>query len=420
MDDDVLIGTKIRSYTVVERLGVGGFGSVYRVHHDDLDLDRALKVLHRSIGADQVQRERFLREARTTAKLRDSHIVAVYDVFDERGLLCIVMDLISPSRTLAEDLRQRHGPLPRPELLRLGREIAEALDVAHAHGVVHRDVKPQNILLTMPNGQALLGDFGIARTTHDVGMTETGISLGTPTYMSPEQLGYGDGQVDGRSDDYSLALVLFEAATGQQPYGSGHNAIAGHLGSKPLPRASVLNPALPPALDGVFARGLARDPAARFVRAGDLAGALAQAFQAQPAASWSPTPAGPAGPAPQPRPVWTGAGSAPAAPAHPVRAPSPSPTPAASPSPVASQVRPPVSGNVRVRASRSGPQQIPGAPPAVNSPSRDVPTARSRGSYRPPVRRRRDPLLRVFVILGIIVAAIVLLLIIIDAVSGSL
>ncbi len=407
MDDDVLIGSKIRSYTVVERLGVGGFGNVYRVHHDDLDLDRALKVLHRSIATDQVQRERFLREARTTAKLRDPHIVAVYDVFDDRGLLCIVMDLVSPSRTLAEDLRQRRGPLPRPELLRLGGEIAEALDVAHAQGVVHRDVKPQNILLTMPNGRALLGDFGIARTTRDVGMTETGMSLGTPTYMSPEQLGYGSGQVDARSDDYSFALVLFEAATGQQPYGTGHQAIAGHLGGKPLPRASVLNPALPAAVDGVFARGLARDPAARYPRAGDLAGALAQALMGPPRTSWSPRPAGPD---PHPRPAWTGAGAAPTTPAYRARA--------RASTPAASRVRPPGAGNVRVRASRPGRQQIPGAPRTAGTPSGGVPAPGFGAGYGRPARRR-DPLLRAFVILGVITVAILLLLIIIRAVAGG-
>lgn len=415
MDDDVLIGSKIRSYTVVERLGVGGFGSVYRVHHDDLDLDRALKVLHRSIATDMAQRERFLREARTTAKLRDPHIVAVYDVFDEQGLLCIVMDLVSPSRTLAEDLRQRRGPLPRPELLRLGREIGEALDVAHAHGVVHRDVKPQNILLTMPNGRAMLGDFGIARTTLDTGMTETGISLGTPTYMSPEQLGYGGGEVDGRSDDYSLALVLFEAATGRQPYGSGNSAIAGHLGNKPLPRASVLNPALPAAIDGVFARGLAREPAARYPLAGDLSRALAQAFPERPRTSWSPRPAGIAPPPSESRPAWTGTGSGSAArpvtPTYPVRPPVPPPG--------ASRVRPPAAGSARVRARRGGPQHIPGAPRTVSSPSRGVTTRGFSGSYRPRVQRRRDPLLRTFVILGILTVAILVLLIIIRAVAGG-
>ena len=414
MDDDALIGTKIRSYTVLECLGVGGFGSVYRVHHDDLDLDRALKVLHRSIATDVVQRERFLREARTTAKLRDPHIVPVYDVFDEGGLLCIVEELISPSRTLAEDLRHRQGPLPRPELLRMAREIGQALDVAHGQGVVHRDVKPQNILLTMPSGQALLGDFGIARTTHDTGMTETGISLGTPTYMSPEQLGYGGGQVDGRSDDYSFALVLFEAATGRQPYGSGNNAIAGHLGGKLLPRASLLNPALPPAVDAVFARGLAREAAARYPLASDLADALARAFAGQqPQGQWSPRPGTPA---PQPRPFWTGtgAGGGPTTPTYPVRS--------ASPGLAASQIRPPVSSGVRVATVPPAPQVTP--PPIVHSPSRGVPTPAPTSRYprarasRPP--RRRDPLLRAFMILGIIAGAVVLLLIIIDAASGGL
>lgn len=414
MDNDALIGSKIRSYTVIECLGVGGFGSVYRVHHDDLDLDRALKVLHRSIATDALQRERFLREARTTAKLRDPHIVPVYDVFDDGGLLCIVEELISPSRTLAEDLRRRQSPLPRPELLRLAREIGEALDVAHAQGVVHRDVKPQNILLTMPSGQALLGDFGIARTTHDTGMTETGISLGTPTYMSPEQLGYGGGQVDGRSDDYSFALVLFEAATGRQPYGSGNNAIAGHLGGKPLPQASQLNPALPQTVDAVFARGLAREAAARYPLASDLAGALARAFagqQPQAHAPWSPRPGAPA---PQPRPYWTGTGSGPGTPTYPTRSPAPGPA--------TSQVRPPVSGGVRLTTPPQAPQVTP--PPVVHSPSRGVPTPAPTGGYRPPQAarppRRRDPLLRAFMILGIIAGAVVLLLIIIDAASGGL
>jgi len=415
MDDDLLIGSKIRSYTVVECLGVGGFGSVYRVHHDDLDVDRALKVLHRPIAADGVQRERFLREARTTAKLRNPHIVAVYDVFDEQGLPCIVMDLVSPSRTLAEDLRQRRGPLPRRELLRLASEIGEALDVAHSQGVVHRDVKPQNILLTMPNGQAQLGDFGIARTMRDTGMTETGMSLGTPTYMSPEQLGYGGGEVDGRSDDYSFALVLFEAATGRQPYGTGNAAIAGHLGGRPLPRASLLNPALPPAVDGVFARGLARDPAARFPLATDLAGALARALPEQPTAAWSPRPVGtgqraqPPRPAPS-RPAWAGGRTAPAYPGG--RAPTVTP--------VRPPVRPPVPGRARVSGAPRAAQRIPGAPPLANSPSGGVRARGSNGGYRPPAPRRRHPLLRTFMILGIIVVAIIVLLIIIDAVSGGL
>ncbi|MGH7921236.1 MAG: serine/threonine-protein kinase [Candidatus Dormibacteraceae bacterium] len=412
-----MIGTHLRSYTVVERLGVGGFGSVYRVHHEDLDLDRAIKVLHKSIASDALQRERFLREARTTAKLRNPHIVPVYDVFEEQGLLCIVMELISPARTLAEDLRRRQAPLPRAELLRLGREIGDALDSAHAHGVVHRDVKPQNILLTMPSGRAMLGDFGISRTTLDTGMTETGISLGTPTYMSPEQLGYGGGQVDGRSDDYSFALVLFEAATGRQPYGTGNQAIAGHLGNKPPPRASELNPHLPPWIDQVFARGLARDPAARYPLAMDLANAVAHAFEGQPAPTpaWAPPISGPA---PQPAPSWTGPGP----PAGPY--PVPSAIPIRTPPPISAgvPVRPP--GPVGVGAAtpeRPPPLDRPPSPlpPAVHSPSGGVRTPTPTNPYAP-APRRRDPLLRTFVILGIIAAALILLLIIIDAVSGGL
>jgi serine/threonine protein kinase len=281
MRSDPLVGRTVRQYEIIEPLGSGGFGTVYRARHRELGLNRALKVLHRTHADRPQQRARFLREARIMAQLLHPHVAAVHDVFDADDRLCIVMDLV-PSQTLAERLEHR-GALSTWEAARVSSQVASALDWANAHGIVHRDVKPSNILLREPDGTALLCDFGIAVLAADKGLTATGAPVGTPGYMSPEQLGRGSGPIDGRSDVYSLAAVLHEMVTGQPPW-----IPVGQ--PRTSPTAAVAQ---------VLARGLAHDPVARPA----TAGALAREFAAAAARTMPPPPRSP--PPERRRTRWT-------------------------------------------------------------------------------------------------------------------
>jgi serine/threonine-protein kinase len=199
-------------YEIVSLLGQGGMGSVYRAR--DLTLDRAvaIKVISGDVATNPQLKERFLLEARTVAKLRHPHIVAVYTAGDAHGLLYFVMELV-PGESL-RDLMTREGTVEPHRAERILHELALALDYAHQSGVVHRDVKPENILLDGETGRAMLMDFGVARALEGDGrMTGTGMILGSPRYMSPEQA-TGEQTLDGRSDLYALALVGYEMFTG--------------------------------------------------------------------------------------------------------------------------------------------------------------------------------------------------------------
>ncbi|WP_434479136.1 protein kinase domain-containing protein [Gemmatimonas sp.] len=271
-----------RSYRVERELGAGGMATVYLAHDLRHERDVAIKVLHPDLGA-ALGADRFLAEIKTTAKLQHPHILPLLDSGAADGLLYYVMPFVR-GETLRARL-ERESQLPVAEALRLAREIAEALGYAHALGVVHRDIKPENILLQ--DGHALVADFGIALAVQQAGgarMTQTGLSLGTPAYMSPEQAG-AEKTLDGRSDQYALAAVLYEMLAGQPPFvGPSVAAVMARLMTeRPKPvheqRASV-----PAAVSAALARALEKLPADRFVNCAEFVRALGDTDTASAAA----------------------------------------------------------------------------------------------------------------------------------------
>src|SRR5256886_270465 len=240
-----------------------------RKHHRQV----AIKVLKPELAA-ALGSERFLQEIEIAAGLTHPHILPLYDSGEATGLLYYVMPYVE-----GETLRNRldgAGQLPLAEAVQITREVADALSYAHSHDVVHRDIKPENILLEA--GHAVVSDFGIARaiTAAAAGnLTETGIALGTPGYMSPEQ-GAASGRVDERSDIYSLGCVLYEMLAGQPPYTgpSAESIVRQHLAAAP-PRGSAMRAAVPPAIEEAIVRALAKTPADRFATAAEFVEALA-------------------------------------------------------------------------------------------------------------------------------------------------
>jgi tetratricopeptide (TPR) repeat protein len=263
-------------YRVERELGRGGMATVYLAR--DLRHDRpvALKVIHPELGA--VLGERFHREIRLAASLGHPHILTVHDSGEADGLLWYTMPVVD-----GESLRQRlkrEGPLPLQEAVRIGRSVAEALDFAHSQGVVHRDIKPENILLF--GNEPMVADFGIALAIDAADqerLTLTGLSLGTPAYMSPEQA-LGDTRVDRRSDLYSLGCVVYEMLAGEPPYtGPTPQAIIAKRLTGPPPPLGVVRD-VPEALEQAIHTALARNPADRFATGRDFAQALVQAAAA--------------------------------------------------------------------------------------------------------------------------------------------
>jgi eukaryotic-like serine/threonine-protein kinase len=239
-------------------LGQGGFAAVFRAHDPFLERDVAIKVLDPSLAVDAAREEQFLHEARTIAAAEHPHIVPLYAAESTGGLLYLVMRLL-PGQSLEDRIAE--GKLPPAEAARIALECAHALAAAHAVGVVHRDIKPGNILLDA-NGNATVTDFGIALVTSRPARELLGSTTGTPLYMSPEQ-SLGE-QVDGRSDVYALGVVLYEMLTGTCPF-SGRNAtevIAKHI-SAPIPKVSEREPQMPVALVRLVDRMLSKEPAGR-------------------------------------------------------------------------------------------------------------------------------------------------------------
>ena len=266
-------------YTLVRELGRGGMATVFLA--TDLKHDRpvAFKVLHPDL-AQSLGPERFQREIRLAARLQHPHILTVHDSGETAGHLWFTMPFVE-GETLRERLR-RERQLALDDALRIARQAAQALQYAHEHGVVHRDIKPENLLLTR-DGNTLVADFGIARAlvTPDGAagddLTQTGMSVGTPAYMSPEQA-TGDRALDARTDIYSLGAVLFEMLAGEQPYtGPTVQSILMKRLSEPVPSVRSGRPTVPEAVDLAVKRALAVVPADRYATAALLAEALEQA-----------------------------------------------------------------------------------------------------------------------------------------------
>ena len=258
---------RLNGYRVLEVIGQGGMGVVFRA--EDLKLKRqvALKTLSPTIAADPTVRERFLREAAATASIDHDHIVTIHQVGEEADTPFIAMQLLR-GETLSHRLK-RKGPLSQREVLRLGRHIADGLAAAHEHGLVHRDIKPANIWLEAETNRVKILDFGLARSSEDLDLTHSGTVIGTPRYMSPEQ---ANGEtVDHRSDLFSLGAVLYYAASGKQPF-TGNNMtsmLVAIAHQTPLPLADLC-PEFDLKLTNTINRLLAKKPSHRLDSAAQL------------------------------------------------------------------------------------------------------------------------------------------------------
>jgi eukaryotic-like serine/threonine-protein kinase len=267
-------------YSLQRELGRGGMGVVYLARDVQLDRDVAIKVLPTHLARTAEARERFLREARTAAGLSHPHIVPIHRVGETHGFVFFVMSYVE-GETLGERLRTR-GPLAPVDASRVLREVAWALAYAHGRGIVHRDVKPDNILLEASTGRALVTDFGIAHGGRAPGPeSDRGKISGTAHFMSPEQA--ANEPVDGRSDIYALGVVGYLAVSGRLPFEAPNvPALLLKQATEEAPNVARAAPGLPPALAAAIDRCLARDPAERFADGEALAGALA-ASDARPA-----------------------------------------------------------------------------------------------------------------------------------------
>ena len=282
---DDLTGQMLGQYKIVRFIDQGSMGAVYQALQIRLQRDVAIKVMSPALAADATFRQRFEREAQSIARLRHPNILTVHDYGEtEDGRPYLVIDYVEGG-TLRDRLvaSQQTGEdqLPLEEAIELVAQVADALDYAHRQGVVHRDVKPNNILLGH-DGRPLLADFGLAKPIPgDRRLTNAGMLLGTPDYMAPEQA--QEAEVDGRADIYALGVVLFEVLAGQHPF-AGETPISiiiKHI-SEPLPRPSALNPAVSPHLDEIVAQATAKSPEERYQHAGDLARALRLAKRQAP------------------------------------------------------------------------------------------------------------------------------------------
>lgn len=270
-----MIGRVISRYRVLDRLGSGGMGEVYRARDERLQRDVALKFLPGHVLADEAARTRFRKEALALSMLNHPNIATIYDFDTHDGVDFLVMECVA-GETLGDRLRA--GPLPESEIVRLGIQLAEALGAAHDRGVIHRDLKPGNVRLT-PDARLKVLDFGLARITRprEVGETETmtgsGGPVGTLAYMAPEQL--RDGRADVRTDIYSAGAVLYEMATGQQPVRgvSTPQLIDAVLHATPTP-PRALNPQISPRLEAVMLKAMHRDPGRRYESARELCAEL--------------------------------------------------------------------------------------------------------------------------------------------------
>jgi serine/threonine protein kinase len=310
MSPDPAVGTEVAGYRIVEEAGSGGMGVVYRAEETGLGgRPVALKLLPPALAGDPDFRARFLREMRVAAAIDHPNIVPIYRAGEDRGLLYLAMRYVH-----ASDLRrvlETDGRLEPGRVLAILDQVARALDAAHARGLVHRDVKPGNILLAPPvvDGDlehVYLVDFGLARSDRDDRSIGGGGSfVGTPRYAAPEQA--AGRPVDGRTDGYALGCVLYECLTGAPPFPdrTGEALLLAHLEAAP-PRVTALRPDLPPAIDHVIARALAKSPGDRFPTCRALIAAARDALaptgrqRRTPPPPGTPTPAAPTPGAPEP------------------------------------------------------------------------------------------------------------------------
>lgn len=280
MQQDELIGSMLGNYRVLATLGQGGMARVYKAYQENLDREVAVKVLPPWYAADHSFVERFNLEARLVARLSHPNIVTVHDASEQNGHLYIVMQLVDGG-TLKQRLDQLHVQgriMDSAEASPIFIQLADALAYAHDQGIIHRDVKPVNVLMDRAR-RPILSDFGIAKvlaSTKD-NLTRPGAGVGTPEYMSPEQC--QGGPVDGRADIYALGVMLFEALTGRTPFlGDNYPALAHSHIYEPPPQPSAINAAINPLFEQVILTALMKHPQLRYQRASDMADALERAL----------------------------------------------------------------------------------------------------------------------------------------------
>lgn len=260
----LLPGTRLSVYRVESVIGEGGMGVVYRAHDEAMDRTVAIKCLHTNLAGDLEIRRRFAREAKVLRAYSHPNIVSVYDFVEHEYLLAIVMELVD-GPSLVQYLAKWRGRMPLHEIRDIFRGVLEAIEEGHKHGVIHRDLKPDNILVTGV-GEAMrpkVVDFGIAKILEGTTYTMTGAFLGTCCYMSPEQV-QRPHSADPRSDIYSLGITLYQLCTGRVPFESGNHfaVMMAHVNEAPRP-PSELRPDLPPALERLILDALAKEPAGR-------------------------------------------------------------------------------------------------------------------------------------------------------------
>jgi serine/threonine protein kinase len=261
-------------YEVKEVLGMGGMGVVYRAIDRELQEPVAIKTLRpEALALDGVAVERFKQEIRLARKIAHRNVVRTYDLGEVNGMYYLTMEFVEG--TSLKQLIESRGRLPVPVTLTIGKQLCRALEVAHDQGVIHRDIKPQNMVVDAA-GFLKVMDFGIARLANPPkgqGLTEAGMSIGTPDYMSPEQL--SGAELDVRSDLYSAGVVLFECVTGRVPFEADTTwaLVAKHL-EEPVPDPRSLNPEVPASLAAVMLKAMAKQPADRYQSAAQLHDAL--------------------------------------------------------------------------------------------------------------------------------------------------
>src|SRR5215208_4487715 len=284
--DNLQSGQMLGPYRIITQIGKGGMANVYKAYQASVDRYVAIKVLPRQLAESQEFATRFHQEARIIAKLEHSHILPVFDYGESDGVAYFVMRYLEAG-TL-KDKMEAGRPLPLNEIDRIFTQLADALSYAHSHGVVHRDLKPANALIDS-FGNVFLTDFGIAKLLESASprLTQTDAIMGTPAYISPEQ---AQGQpVDQRSDIYSLGIILYEMVTGSVPF-TAETPLAvlfKHI-SDPLPPPSLVKPDIPPIIEQVILKALAKDPRDRFGTAAEFTAAWKHALESKETAQRPP------------------------------------------------------------------------------------------------------------------------------------
>lgn len=384
-DTGFRVGAQFGPYVLKRLIGAGGMGSVYEARDTALDRVVALKLISGKYAQDPAYRQRLQREARIAGRLQDPHVVPIHSAGEIDGQLYVDMRLINGIDL--DSLLRQTGPLPPARAVNIVRQVASALDAAHEVGVLHRDVKPGNILITSDDF-AYLVDFGIANAASEQALTQMGDVLGTWAYMSPERFsGTGD-NVTASADTYALACVLFEAITGTQPFtGDRASLIGAHL-SAPVPRVSA-KVGLAPALDEVIARGMAKNPDDRYPTSGEFArAASAAAVVAATADFAAPTVVHSAAPIAVGAPQTMPAGPMPPVATTPAPFASSQPPqpgswpPASQPPPYGGSQPPPYPGSPYPGSQPPGPATAPGYPPPP-PPGSQPPWGQQPGSPEP-------------------------------------